>query len=91
MQAPLPLFSYTIMDLLIEDTHTEIPLDSGLSYDDTIAYEDLPPPPAPEPANDAGQPSLAGRIGSTKVYLISDSLAKTGKVRGQTLLAGCSV
>lgn len=70
------------MDILDEDTFTDVPATAGLSYDDTIAYEDLPPPPAPEPTDtDAGQPSLAGRIGQTKVYLISDSLAKTGKVR----------
>ncbi|KDQ65016.1 hypothetical protein JAAARDRAFT_28679 [Jaapia argillacea MUCL 33604] len=37
-----------------------------LSYDDTTSYVDLPPPPPPT------QPSLANRIGNTKVYLRSD-------------------
>lgn len=69
------------MDILPDGTYDATPVDPGLSYDDTIAYEDLPPPPATEPIStpDAGQPSLAGRIGQTKVYLISDTLAKTGK------------
>ncbi|EKM59605.1 uncharacterized protein PHACADRAFT_181596 [Phanerochaete carnosa HHB-10118-sp] len=68
------------MDILEEDTHTSAPVDPGLSYDDSVPYENLPPPPTTEPVDaDAEQPSLAGRIGQTKVYLISDALAKTGK------------
>lgn len=46
-----------------------------LSYDDTVAYEDQ------VPTDDSGGASLANRIGSTKVYLLSESIARVGKVR----------
>ena len=73
------------MDILPEiDISPAADTDTGLSYDDSIPYSELPPPPAtisPE------QSSLAGRIGQTKVYLISDALAKTGKVRCWAFLA----
>jgi hypothetical protein len=50
---------------------------STLSYDDTVPYEDQLPN-ADEPA----QSSLANRIGSTKVYLLSESsIARVAKVR----------
>jgi hypothetical protein len=46
-----------------------------LSYDDTVPYEEQ-----------AG-PSLADRIGNTKVYLLADSIpSKLGKVRWQLVL-----
>jgi hypothetical protein len=63
----------------------------SLPYDDVLSYEELStvefaeqePKSAPEPA----QPSLADRIGNTKVYLVSDSIAsRLGKVRGQLLI-----
>jgi len=44
-----------------------------LSYDDNVAYEDQVPTHASEGA------SLANRIGTTKVYLLSESLARVGK------------
>lgn len=70
------------MDILPETYSTiSADVDTGLSYDDSTPYSELPPP-----ATDAGQSSLAERIGQTKVYLISDALAKTGKVREQTYL-----
>ena len=73
------------MDVLPESAHLDTLVDdTGLSYDDTVPYSELPPPPPT--ATNAGQPSLADRIGQTKVYLISDALARTGKVRGQTSL-----
>jgi hypothetical protein len=72
------------MDILPESAYHDPSADAGsLSYDDTIPYAELPAPPS---TNDAGQPSLADRIGQTKVYLISDVLARTGKVRAQTSL-----
>lgn len=46
----------------------------GLSYDDTVAYEEQLPSTDHERAN------LADRIGTTKVYLLSES-SKVGKVR----------
>jgi hypothetical protein len=50
---------------------------STLSYDDTVPYEDQLPDDG-EPA----QASLANRIGSTKVYLLSESsVARVAKVR----------
>lgn len=46
-----------------------------LSYDDTVPYEEQ------------SAPSLADRIGSTKVYLLADSVpSKLGKVRWQLVL-----
>jgi hypothetical protein len=49
---------------------------STLSYDDSIPYEDQLPTEEPARA------SLANRIGSTKVYLLSESsIARVGKVR----------
>lgn len=51
----------------------------ALSYDDTIAYEEQTPT---HPSNDPERSSLANRIGSTKVYLLSEtSVARAGKVR----------
>lgn len=69
----------------LPESYVDTPAEAGLSlsYDDTVPYSELPPPPA---SGDAGQSSLAERIGRTKVYLISDSLAKAGKVREQTYL-----
>lgn len=72
------------MDILPETTYLEQSADAGgLSYDDTVPYSDLSPPP---PTDSASGPSLADRIGHTKVYLISDTLARTGKVREQLSL-----
>ncbi|KAF8075858.1 hypothetical protein FPV67DRAFT_386416 [Lyophyllum atratum] len=49
----------------------------ALSYDDTVAYEEQVPT---HPSNDPERASLADRIGSTKVYLLSEtSLARAGK------------
>ena len=57
-----------------------------LSYDDTIAYEEQVPTP---PINDSIGPSLANRIGNTKVYLLAESsAARVGKVRWQHVLGG---
>lgn len=54
---------------------------STLSYDDTIPYEDQF---ATHPSIDMGRASLANRIGTTKVYLLSESaVARVGKVRRQ--------
>jgi hypothetical protein len=51
---------------------------STLSYDDTIPYEEQLPVNTDEPAHNP----LASRIGSTKVYLLSESsIARVGKVR----------
>lgn len=54
-----------------------------LSYDDTVAYEEQVPT---HPSNDPERSSLANRIGSTKVYLLSESsVARVGKVRWQVI------
>jgi hypothetical protein len=53
-----------------------------LSYDDTTAYEEQVPP-----SNDPAPSSLAGRIGSTKVYLLSESIPRVGKVGSMSLEA----
>lgn len=45
----------------------------ALSYDDTAYEEQLPTP--------AEQASLANRIGTSKVYLLSETIARVGKVR----------
>jgi hypothetical protein len=54
---------------------------STLSYDDTVPYEDqLPIQPSND--DDPSRTSLANRIGTTKVYLLSESsIARVGKVR----------
>lgn len=64
------------MDVLATESFVDsVPEEPTLSYDDSVPYSDLPPV---EPE----QPSLADRIGHTKVYLISDAIvARTGKVR----------
>ena len=51
---------------------------SALNYDDTVAYEQQIPTTEPEVVA-----SLAKRIGTSKVYLLSESSAATraGKVR----------
>jgi hypothetical protein len=49
---------------------------STLSYDDTVVYEEQLPS-----SNGANTASLANRIGSTKVYLLPESVTKVGKVR----------
>ncbi len=52
---------------------------SALSYDDDVAYEDQHPT---HPSNDPGRAALANRIGTSKVYLLSESsTARVGKVR----------
>jgi hypothetical protein len=52
---------------------------AALSYDDTVAYEEQY---STQPANDPERASLVNRIGSTKVYLLSESsMARVGKVR----------
>jgi hypothetical protein len=56
---------------------------ASLSYDDTIAYEEQVPT---HPSNDPARASLADRIGSTKVYLLSES--RVGKVRWACILGG---
>jgi hypothetical protein len=56
---------------------------AGLSYDDTVAYEEQLPT---HPPNDLGHASLADRIGNTKVYLLSES--RVGKVRWACILGG---
>lgn len=50
---------------------------TALSYDDNVAYEEQLPSEAERVA------SLAGRIGTSKVYLLSESSAvsRPGKVR----------
>lgn len=53
-----------------------------LSYDDTTAYEEQVPA---HPSDDPARPSLAGRIGSTKVYLLSESIPRVGKVGSMSL------
>lgn len=60
---------------------------SALPYDDTVPYEDQvsAAPDVFEPS-DSGR-SLADRIGTTKVYLLSDaSKSRVGKVRWQHVL-----
>jgi hypothetical protein len=52
-----------------------------LSYDDTTAYEEQ----VPQPSSDPAPSSLAGRIGSTKVYLLSESIPRVGKVGSMSL------
>ena len=48
----------------------------AISYDDSVPYQDQ------ILANDADGPQLASRIGSTKVYLLSEaSTSRVGKVR----------
>jgi hypothetical protein len=50
-----------------------------LSYDDDVTYEEQIPA---HTHNDSEHTSLANRIGSTKVYLLSESsVARVGKVR----------
>ncbi|KAK0242184.1 hypothetical protein EDD85DRAFT_810290 [Armillaria nabsnona] len=50
---------------------------SALSYDDDVAYEDQHPT---HPSNDPGRAALANRIGTSKVYLLSESsTARVGK------------
>ena len=51
----------------------------ALSYDDTVAYEEQ----LPTEAERESAASLANRIGSSKVYLLSESSVATrvGKVR----------
>ncbi|KAG7446081.1 uncharacterized protein BT62DRAFT_920124 [Guyanagaster necrorhizus] len=50
---------------------------SALSYDHDVAYEDQHPTP---PSNDSGRAALANRIGTSKVYLLSESsTARVGK------------
>ncbi|KAG6850016.1 hypothetical protein H0H93_002465 [Arthromyces matolae] len=52
-------------------------VEEALSYDDTTPYEEQVPT---NPANDPARSSLANRIGSTKVYLLSEtSVARAGK------------
>lgn len=50
---------------------------AALSYDDSVAYEEQVPTDAERAA------SLAKRIGTSKVYLLSESsaVARAGKVR----------
>lgn len=74
------------MDTALEplDTSTTAP---GISYDDTVPYEHqvTAVPDALDPT-EAGR-SLADRIGTTKVYLLSDaSKSRAGKVRWQLYL-----
>lgn len=49
----------------------------ALSYDDDIAYEEQVPTHL---ANDPEHASLANRIGSSKVYLLSETSVATGRV-----------
>lgn len=49
---------------------------SLLSYDEVPYEEQLPTEEETQASN-----SLANRIGSSKVYLLSDSIARAGKVR----------
>lgn len=66
------------MDILA-DQPSILEEENSLSYDDSVPYSELPPPPA----ETSHSTSLADRIGHTKVYLISDAVAaRTGKVRG---------
>ncbi|KAG6879417.1 hypothetical protein C0992_002791 [Termitomyces sp. T32_za158] len=52
-------------------------VDAGLSYDDTTPYEEQVPT---HPSNDPARASLANRIGSAKLYLLSEtSVARAGK------------
>ncbi|KAG5645258.1 hypothetical protein DXG03_006560 [Asterophora parasitica] len=54
-----------------------------LSYDDSVAYEEQIPT---HPSNDPGRASLANRIGTTKVYLLSEtSVARATKVEPSSL------
>lgn len=53
---------------------------STLSYDETVPYEEQ----LPDPSTETERTSLANRIGSSKVYLLSESsAARVGKVRWQ--------
>lgn len=50
-----------------------------LSYDDSVPYEDQR---STHPSNDPERTGLASRIGSTKVYLLSESsTSRVAKVR----------
>ena len=48
---------------------------TALSYDDTVSYEEQLPTEAERAAEAARAASLANRIGSSKVYLLSESSA----------------
>ncbi|KAG6901640.1 hypothetical protein C0995_009741 [Termitomyces sp. Mi166 len=59
-------------------------VDATLSYDDSTPYEEQVPT---HPLNDPARASLANRIGSTKLYLLSEtSVARAGKVREQHVI-----
>ncbi|KAK0467720.1 uncharacterized protein EV420DRAFT_1501035 [Desarmillaria tabescens] len=58
----------------LDNLDPELP---ALSYDDDVAYEDQHPT---HPSNDPGRAALANRIGTSKVYLLSESsTARVGK------------
>ena len=58
-------------------TNEETPL--TLSYDDDVIYEDQFPT---QHANDVPRSSLADRIGTAKIYLLSETTStRVGKVR----------
>ena len=77
---PPPPHNFTqSMDVLVNEPSVETETTS-LSYDDSVPYSELPPPPV-EASHSSS--SLADRISHTKLYLVSDTVAaRTGKVRG---------
>jgi hypothetical protein len=64
---------------IMDAIHTAEETTFTLSYDDGVVYEDQFPT---HPANDAARSSLADRIGTAKIYLLSETTsARAGKVR----------
>ncbi len=74
------------MDIVPEPIVADDTIVPTLSYDESVPYSDQLPV---DTLNEPGQSSLANRIGSTKVYLISDATAaRSGKVRWRNVFVG---
>ncbi|PSS36880.1 hypothetical protein PHLCEN_2v1308 [Hermanssonia centrifuga] len=74
------------MDIVPEPIVADDTTVPTLSYDESVPYSDQLPV---DTLNEPGQSSLANRIGSTKVYLISDATAaRSGKVRWRNVFVG---
>lgn len=62
---------------------------TSLSYDDTVSYEEQLPTEAERAAEAARAASLANRIGSSKVYLLSESSAAAATRAPKVRLVVC--
>ena len=70
------------MDTSLDNTYETTPDAPALSYDDTTSYDEQVL--AANAKAEKERSSLANRIGTTKVYLISEAVsgaARAGKVR----------